>query len=391
MNFSKIFKYPIYEVGGCVRDSLLGLPNKDVDIASDLAPAEFKKLCKSLGYKTHDTGIEHGTITVMINGTPYEHTTFRKDVSCDGRNATIEFSKTIEEDLSRRDFTINAIAKLGSELIDPFNGREDLKHKILRAVGNPEERFSEDYLRIVRAARFKSRLQLEADETLKDAAIKLSPNIIKHVSIERITDEIRKAKMHGREFFTEAESLGFLKCIFPEVLELSEEGKNNWLSQIEHSQDDHELISFASILIPLYQENAENKAALLKMSRQLSKGIGLLFKLKDCISQSSSTSDLRDLMLEAKDYYEDLKTYITKIHDPSDISKNNISRIEAFEHHVKESIDNPMITGDYLLKSSLKPSPFFKEVLTACGKLQAEGKTIDEVKKLADKLISSKA
>ena len=127
INFQQVFQYPVYIVGGYIRDHLLGIPGKDIDIASDLRPQDFKNLCQSKGYKTFDTGIEHGTITVFIEGVAYEHTTFRKDVSCDGRNATISFSQTIEEDLSRRDFTINAMALLGDQLIDPYEGQNDLK------------------------------------------------------------------------------------------------------------------------------------------------------------------------------------------------------------------------------------------------------------------------
>lgn len=390
MNFCKIFNYPIYEVGGCVRDSILQISIKDIDIASDLTPPEFKKLCKKLGYNTHDTGIEHGTITVLIDNIPYEHTTFRQDVSCDGRNATIEFSKTIEEDLSRRDFTINAIARLDDKLIDPFNGQQDLEDKKLRAVGNPEERFSEDYLRIVRAARFISRLRLEADDSLMIAAQKLAPNIITHVSIERISDEMRKAQAHGNQFFVEAENLGFLKYIFPEVENLSKSEKEFWLTQIKNSENKNELLYFAAILIPLYLDNAESKAALLKMSRQLSKGIGIIFRLKDSFNTSTSASELRDIIIEAKDYYKDLKEYFLDIHHKSKHAKNIIAKISSFEDSVRQSIKSPFINGNYLLKAQLKPSPFFKEVLDKCGKLQAEGKSFEEVKDLADEMIETK-
>ncbi|MCM8525159.1 MAG: CCA tRNA nucleotidyltransferase [Lentisphaeraceae bacterium] len=366
----------------------MGIPNKDIDIASDLTPEKFKSLCKSLGFKTHDTGIEHGTITVIIDGEPYEHTTFRKDVSCDGRNATIEFSKTIEEDLSRRDFTINAIAKLGDEIVDPFNGQKDLKNKKLRTVGDAEERFSEDYLRIVRAARFISRLKLDADDSLLKAAQKLSPNIIKHVSIERITDEIFKARVHGCQFFKEAERLGFLQLLFPEMAEMNSTDKSDWLTQIKRSENTSELLYLSAILVPIYKENAESRAALMRVSKNLSKGVGILYKLRKSISADTTAAALRDVMAEAKNYYEPLKVYLSEIRRRS---TENIKRIEQFEAQVKESLEQPFITGDYLLKSNLKPSPFFKDVLTQCGKLQAEGKTFEEVRKAADELIQSKS
>lgn len=389
INFRKFFNYPIYEVGGCVRDSILGLPIKDTDIASDLPPEEFKKLCKKLGCKTHDTGIDHGTVTVIIDGECYEHTTFRKDVSCDGRNATIEFSKTIEEDLSRRDFTINAIAKLGDEIIDPFHGQEDLKNRKLKTVGDAEERFSEDYLRIVRAARFISRLKLKADSKLVKAANKLSCRIIKHVSIERISDEIKKAQKHAKDFFIEAEALGFLFEIFPEASQLSSEEKNSWLNHIQNAESKDEVLYFAAILIPLFGKEAEKKAAFLRMSGHISKGTGILYKTRPLFSENISPSSLRDLMIEAKVYYEDAKEFFCEISNNTEDSRLVIKRIESFENKVKESIQSPFIKGEYLIQAGLKPSPAFKSILDDCGRLQAEGKDYAEVESYAKSRIDS--
>ena len=389
INFSKIFNYPIYEVGGCVRDTLLNLPIKDTDIASDLPPKEFKNLCRKLGFRTHDTGIEHGTVTVIIDDECYEHTTFRKDVSCDGRNATIEFSKTIEEDLSRRDFTINAIAKLGDKLIDPFKGQTDLKNRVLKTVGNPSERFSEDYLRIIRAARFISRLQLNADKALVEAANKLAPNIIKYVSIERISDEIKKAQKHAGLFFDEAEKLGFLYEIFPEVSNLSASDKKSWLMHIKNSESKDEILYFAAILIPIYGDKAESKAASLKMSRYVSKGIAILNKLTPCLNLDINPSQLRDIMVEAKDYFDDVKGFYCEVANNSDEAVKVVQKISSFEEKVKESIQNPFINGGYLIKAGLKPSPVFKLILDDCGRLQAEGKSSSDVEEFAQFKIQS--
>lgn len=389
INFSEIFDYPIYEVGGCVRDSLLGVPVKDVDIASNLPPEDFKKLCHKLKFRTHDTGIEHGTITVIIDGVPYEHTTFRKDVSCDGRNATIEYSDTIEEDLSRRDFTINAIAKIGNELIDPFGGQQDLINKKLRTVGNAEERFSEDFLRIVRAARFISRLNLEADKELLTAAVKLSPQIPTHVSVERITDEIKKAQKHGRRFFEEAHTLGFLEVIFKETLEMDGNARESWLSDIKNAENLNELNYFASILIPVYGNNAGEKAADLRLSRHISKGVDVLFEFQEAFSKVPKPAELRKLKLSVKEYYQDLKDYCSiVIDDPK--STANIKMISNLEPQVDESISSPFITGAFLIKYGLKPSPLFKLILEKCGNLQAEGASKSTIEQEALKLIDSK-
>ena len=372
-----------------MRDGLLGVPVKDIDIASNLPPEAFKKLCRKLNLRTHDTGIDHGTITVIIDGIPYEHTTFRKDVSCDGRNATIEYSDTIEEDLSRRDFTINAIAKLGNDLIDPFGGQKDLKERKLRTVGRAEERFSEDFLRIVRAARFISRLNLEADKDLLDAAVKLSPQIPSHVSIERITDEIRKAQKHGRRFFEEAQTLGFLSIIFSETKELNQNERKDWLSTIHNAECLNELNYFASILIPIYAKKAGAKAADLRLSRHISKGIEVLFDFQEAFTKIPEPAELRSLKLSVKEYYEDLKTYCANVKADSQ-SKANIHSISKVEPLVDESITVPFITGAFLIENGLKPSPLFKEILEKCGNLQAEGSDKNAVEQEALRLIQTK-
>ena len=125
---------------------------------------------------------------------------------------------------------------LNDKIIDPFNGQQDLKKRILRTVGNPYERFSEDYLRIIRAARFQARFGLKLAEGLLEAAIDLSPKIIHHVSIERITDEFKKAQKHGAEFIQTSKDLGFLKYILPEFLNLDDGQYNLWLNEIRCSK-----------------------------------------------------------------------------------------------------------------------------------------------------------
>ena len=386
INFSKIFDHPIYEVGGCVRDSLLKLPIKDVDLASSLTPQEFKNLCRERRLKTFDTGIEHGTITVMIDKIPYEHTTFRKDVSCDGRNATVTFSKTIEEDLSRRDFTINAIARLDDVMIDPFDGRHDLTKRLLRTVGNAEERFSEDYLRIIRAARFKSRLKLTATDELLSAAQKLSPQILPHVSIERISDEFRKAQKHGAAFLEDAELLGFLKLILPIT---SETNKEKWLLEVERSQTLSELHFWAAILIEPFGSKAADKAAEFKLSRHICRGIDLLYIYGVVLEEALSPGALRKLIISTKDYYADLKTYTSSVKNNPEVPLPNLESINKIESLVVASIRQPFIDGSFLKQAGLKPGPHFKLIIDQCGTEQATGADCPAVEKLATKLIQT--
>ena len=162
--------YEAWVVGGFVRDALRGVPCSDVDIASSAHWQEAQACFRDAGFKTRETGTKHGTLTVIIQGEAFEVTTFRTDgsYSDNRRPDSVSFVSNIQEDLKRRDFTINAMAFHPQRgLIDPFHGQEDLEAGIIRAVGNPDQRFREDGLRILRACRFASQLgfQGEAAET----------------------------------------------------------------------------------------------------------------------------------------------------------------------------------------------------------------------------------
>lgn len=144
-----------YFVGGCVRNSLLGVPVSDLDISTNVRPERTMELAKACGFKAVPTGIEHGTITVVIEGEPFEITTFRKDVETDGRRAVVAFADTLDEDAHRRDFTINALyAKANGTIVDPLGGLIDLEARRVRFIDDPVQRIQEDYLRILRFFRF---------------------------------------------------------------------------------------------------------------------------------------------------------------------------------------------------------------------------------------------
>lgn len=183
--------FEAYIVGGCVRDYLLGLTPHDFDVTTNALPEDVIEIFE----KTVPTGIKHGTITVIADGEPIEVTTFRTESGySDSRHPDkTEFVTDIKFDLSRRDFTVNAMAyNEQSGLIDLFGGKEDLKNRILRAVGDPEKRFSEDALRILRLFRFAAQLDFSIEEkTLRDA-LNLSQNLCK-ISSERIFSELYKS------------------------------------------------------------------------------------------------------------------------------------------------------------------------------------------------------
>ena len=179
-----------YAVGGCVRDSLMGRPPADWDIASSAEPREVKRLFP----QTYDTGVKHGTVTVAADGGRYEVTAFRVDGTyLDGRRPeSVTFSRNIEDDLSRRDFTMNAIAfNPARGFIDPFGGRVDIARKIIRCVGEAERRFGEDALRMLRAARFAAQLGFTIDPDTLSAIAPLA-NRLELISAERIREELTR-------------------------------------------------------------------------------------------------------------------------------------------------------------------------------------------------------
>ena len=178
----------VYLVGGSIRNLLLNIPIKDIDLAIDCLPNEVQLIAESNGLPYIPTGIEHGTSTIIYKETPIEITTFRIDKVCYGRRADVQFVCTIQEDLSRRDFTINAMAmNINGNIIDPFNGKEDLANKIVRAVGDPTKRLEEDQHRANRGIRIATDLGFYIDADTFNAIKKVK---LTKVSYDRIRDEL---------------------------------------------------------------------------------------------------------------------------------------------------------------------------------------------------------
>lgn len=185
----------LFAVGGCVRNDLLGVPVSDVDMATNALPKETMQIAEKAGLRAIPTGIDHGTITVVSHGTPYEITTFRDDVETDGRRAVVSFSKTAQEDALRRDFTINALyADRHGYVLDFVGGLGDLKNRRIRFIDAPDTRIREDYLRILRFFRFHAWYAdpdggMDADAL--DAIARLSDGL-ERLSKERVTQEMLK-------------------------------------------------------------------------------------------------------------------------------------------------------------------------------------------------------
>lgn len=216
--------YEAYAVGGCVRDSLLGSEPGDWDITTSASPDETKKLFA----RTVDTGIEHGTVTVLLGKEGFEVTTYRIDGKYeDSRHPTeVIFTRNLREDLLRRDFTINAMAYNDTEgIVDIFGGMDDLKRKIIRCVGNARERFGEDALRIMRGVRFAAQLGFSLEKETKEAMTELAPTLEK-ISAERIQTELVKLLVSDSpELIREAYHLGVTAVILPEFDEMMRTGQ----------------------------------------------------------------------------------------------------------------------------------------------------------------------
>jgi len=216
--------YNAYIVGGYLRDILLGRKSQDIDITTDALPNEIIDVFKDI-YKVIETGVKYGTVTVIIEASPIEITTFRSEQDyLDGRRPqNISFEKDIKADLSRRDFTVNAMAYNDKDgLIDLFGGKRDLEDKIIRCVGNPRERFKEDKLRILRAVRFETTFDFKIeDETFE--AIKEFSEYINEISIERINAELSKMLLLQRpsQAIILLKKTGLLKNILPVIDEMS--------------------------------------------------------------------------------------------------------------------------------------------------------------------------
>ncbi len=208
--------YEAYVVGGCVRDSLLRRVPDDWDITTSARPEEVKGVFR----RTVDTGIQHGTVTVMVGKEAYEVTTYRVDGDyADGRHPTsVTFTPSLLEDLKRRDFTINAMAYCPEKgLVDEFDGENDLQQGIIRAVGDPVQRFTEDALRMMRAVRFAAQLNAQIEENTAAAIRQLATNL-QLVSAERIRTELEKLVVSEHpEKLLDAYRLGLVDVFLPEL------------------------------------------------------------------------------------------------------------------------------------------------------------------------------
>lgn len=358
--------YEAYVVGGCVRDSLLGRAPGDWDITTSAKPQQVKALFG----RTIDTGIQHGTVTIMRGRTGYEVTTYRIDGEYeDGRHPkSVEFTSSLTEDLKRRDFTINAMAynpKTG--LVDEFEGIRDLEKKRIRCVGNPLDRFSEDALRILRAIRFSAQLGFEIELETRQALRVIAPNLI-HVSKERIQTELTKLLLsdypdHIKMVFED----GIAPYICPSFTKLSPEkiAVSTMLSPKKH-------LRWASLLRHL---SAEDAAAVLKELKLDNDTIDRVKRLVGWWRQPAGLdeTEIRKTMSQmAPDEFDDLlmvklsvagqycKAEAIPAYDQIPESPADLEKLRQISDAIRKrgdcvSLKNLAVTGNDLISLGMKP------------------------------------
>ncbi|HYI43134.1 MAG TPA: CCA tRNA nucleotidyltransferase, partial [Sphingomicrobium sp.] len=259
-------------VGGAVRDQLLDIPVRDIDLATRLQPREVVERLESARIKAVPTGIEHGTITAVSDGQPVEVTTLRRDVSTDGRRATVAFTDDWKEDAARRDFTINALMAdpVSGELFDYFGGLADIEKRLVRFIGDPLQRIAEDHLRILRFFRFHARFGGGQPDAAALEACSARANDLMALSRERIADELLKLLDARDPSATVELMLGrqILKPVVPEIEPTALGHLRDLIAAERQSGVSQDCLRRLVALLPPDAEVAGRVAARLKLSNR---------------------------------------------------------------------------------------------------------------------------
>ena len=347
--------YEAYFVGGAVRDLILKRPIHDIDIATSAYPEEVKQIFP----KTIDTGIKHGTVTVLNDGASYEITTFRTESGYQDfrRPDHVTFVQNLAEDLKRRDFTINALAmNRAGEVIDLFNGLGDLQKHLIKAVGDPMKRFHEDALRMMRAVRFMSQLNFDLESQTKEAVSDLH-QLLSKISVERIRDEFVKmgTGINSRDAFK----------IFLQT-KLSESvpdfaGKSDLLAIYPKLKFNPSMeTSLWSIIIILLKISDDQIARFMrdwKNSNAMTEKVRKIVALFDLISEKSP-SDLelfnagKDILLNTIDVAHILGQPI-----------NSEALVDRYTALPIKSMSELAIDGQFLIANGIKPGPKLGQIL----------------------------
>jgi len=337
-------------VGGCVRKSISGESIDDIDLATNIRPDEVKKRLNKKGIKVIETGISHGTLTIILNNKKFEITTLRKDISTDGRHANVEFTLNWKEDALRRDFTINAIyADIEGRIFDPQNGISDLQNGIIKFIGTPEERIQEDYLRILRYFRFFAQYSKKDHDQEVIKSIKQHINGINKISNERIFDELAKiiTLKNIYNLFSEDISREIILNIFPQFKYYKRLKIINGLNQKLRDKFDKHLIM--AILILDQTNDYEYFCHKYKTSNKIKdrfKNISNNFENLKSKKFYTEENIKKIIYLSGKDYVKDLLFF--SICANNKIKTLDIEKLVDYVTNYK--IPKFPISGDYLKK-----------------------------------------
>ena len=336
-------------VGGCVRKAIKGEKIDDIDLATNLEPKEVCEALKKNQINYYETGLEHGTITALIDDHKFEITSLREDISTDGRHAQVKFSKDWKKDASRRDFTINAIySDIEGNIFDPYNGKDDLEKGVINFIGNPEIRVQEDYLRILRYVRFfitysKQRHNHEIVKSLRKNFIGISK-----LSKERLIDELEKIldKKILRNLSKDKFCLEILQLTFPQLRYFDVFFRLN--PYAERVFIDIDFIFIVSLLIIDQTDNAEYFLYKFNISKKNQKRIkNIYYFYKDKItSKTLSESNLNRVF-----YYQGKETVIDIINFKIFKSKKLDNRlIELSKSYYNKTVPAMPVKADTLMK-----------------------------------------
>lgn len=368
--------FEAYFVGGCVRDTLLGIPLHDVDITSSAYPAEIKEIFK----RTVDTGIEHGTVMVLDHGEGYEVTTFRTESTYQDfrRPDHVTFVRSLDEDLKRRDLTINALAMdADGNVVDLFNGLDDLKNKIIRAVGNPHERYHEDALRMMRSIRFMSQLNFDL-EAETEKAIQDNAHLLEKIAVERIHVEWIKTLLGQRP------QLGIQKFVTTGLYQYCPDFANykdglTAMSQLENLHLNSEVECWA-LMGHMFGLKPQKTSKLMRKWKSSNDLINQVELVQTALESSAGLLDPHVLFETGKELTL-AANHILQILDRSKVSDDEIKA--AYEKLPIKAIADIKVDGSDLIKElGMKPGPEFGKALTAIKNQLLDGKLQNEREEL---------
>tara|TARA_B100000579_G_scaffold423463_1_gene426658 strand:- start:803 stop:2047 length:1245 start_codon:yes stop_codon:yes gene_type:complete len=341
-------------VGGCVRKYILNEKIDDIDIATTLTPNEIIERFENSDVKVKKTGVEHGTLTLIVEDQKFEITTLRKDISTDGRHANVEFTEDWKEDSSRRDFTINAIyLDQNGKIFDPMSGVKDLKNNKIKFIGDPNIRIKEDYLRILRFLRFSIHYQSFEIDNQTQKAIKQNLDGITKLSKERVYSELEKiVKLKNfYEIFKNKFLIEIFKLIFPEFLHLDRIKKFEKLNIMNDIEINTDLI-FASMLLDS-SNNYKYFFHKYNVSNELKNNLNLYFKLLNEIKLNKDFF-VKDLRKSIFFYGRDQIKKIFIINSIANKKKFSLQNNEILSKINNVLVPKFPVTGNDLLKKGVQ-------------------------------------